>query len=111
MQHHNLRHESDGFKPQWETPEEGPGSPAGVKDAGEDESHGQESPVRELVAEGVICRAEWYLVAHKVNQETRWGDEENLHERVVDWHEVQEEIRVANQEDQQVDLLSLAREA
>jgi hypothetical protein len=59
----------------------------------------------------VTYRAEWLLVAHEIDDEGGRGDEEDLHERVVQADEVHKEVQVPNAKDYQVQLLSLAREA
>ena len=65
----------------------------------------------EFVAQRVVGCAEGDLVPHEVDKQGGGRDEENFHERVVDGHEVQEEVRVADKEHQKVDLLRLARQA
>ena len=107
VKHDDLWHESDSLKPQREAPAESPGGPASVQDASQDESHRNEDPVRELVTQGVIGRAERHLKLHEVDGQAGGCDEEDLHEGVVHGDEVHEQVRVAHQEHKQVDLLSL----
>ena len=66
--------------------------------------------MRELITKRVIRRAEGHLVPHEVNEQSRRTDEEDLHEGVVDGHEVEQQVRVAHQEHKQIDLLCLAGE-
>lgn len=66
--------------------------------------------MRELVAKCVVGGAEGLLGSHKVNNQGSGGDEEDLHEGVVDADEVHEEVHVSHAEDQQIDFLCFTRE-
>ena len=108
VKHDNLRDEGDGLKPDGEGPSEGPRGPACVKNASSDQSHwNQHLKVRELVAERVIRRAVGHLVLHEVEDERGQRDECDFHGGVINGNEVHEEISIAHQEDDQVDLLRL----
>ena len=109
VKHYDLGDEGDGFEPKRVAPHESPGAPASVEDDGEYERDGKKCPVRELIAHGVIGRAEGHLVLHQVDEQRSRRNEEEFHESVVDGDEVKEQVRVPNEEDQQVNLLSLAR--
>ena len=52
--------------------------------------------MRERVTKRIICCAEGFADAHQVDYESCRGNEEYLHERVVDADEIHEEIEVAN---------------
>lgn len=109
VEHDDLGDEGDRLEPDREGPEPGPGRPPRVQDAGQHGSHrDQDLEVRELVAERVVGGAVGHLVLHEVDDERCGRDEEDLHRRVVDADEVHEEVRVAHQEHDQVDLLRLA---
>ena len=122
VQHPDLRNEGNCLEPQAEAPGHLPGRPARVDDAGAHNRCRQEGQeMREVVARLVIglqlsvdlvtYRAEGLLVAHQVDDESRRGDEENLHHGVVHRHVVHEEVHVPRGEDDQIQLLGLAREA
>ena len=109
VKHDDLRDERDRLQPQRERPGESPGCPAGVQDACEDQSYGNQNlEVRELVAQGVVSRAVWDLVLHQVDNQRSRCDKEDFHQRVVHRHKVEEQIFVSHKEDEQVDLLGLA---
>ena len=109
VQHNDLWHEGDGFKPDAEGPGESPGGPPRVEDASQDGGHGQEHlEVRELITKRIVGRAVWHLILHKIDDEGCGRDEEDLHARVVNADEVHEQIRVSHQEHDQVDLLGFA---
>ena len=111
VEHDNLGDEGDGLEPNRERPEPGPGSPTCIQNAGEHSCDRDEHlKVRELVAKGVIGCAVGHLILHQVDDERRSCDEEDLHGGVVNADEVHEEVGVAHEEDDQVDLLRLARQ-
>jgi hypothetical protein len=70
-----------------------------------------EFPVRKISEEKGLGTygAEGFLVAHEVDDEGGRGDEEDLHEGVVQRDEVHEEVEVPHAKYQQVQLLSLTR--
>lgn len=92
VEHDDLGDEGDGLEPHGETQAEEPHwVPAHVDDARENQSHwDQDLEVRELIAKGVVGRAEGHLILHEVDDESRRRDEKELHQRVVDAHEVPE---------------------
>ena len=111
LQHNDLGNKRDSLQPQGEGPYDFPGSSSGVAESSQDSSRGQKDfPMRELVAKCVVGGAEGLLGSHKVNNQGSGGDEEDLHEGVVDADEVHEEVHVSHAEDQQIDFLGFTRE-
>ena len=76
-------------------------------DGAEDCDGDQDLEVWELIAESVISRAVWQPVPHQVDARSGARNEDDLHTRVVDTHEVHEEVHVPNTKDEQVNLLGL----
>ena len=107
VKHDDLGDEGDSLKPHREAKAEEPHwFPAHVDNAGKHECNwDQDLKVRELIAEGVVGGAEGHLVLHEVDDQGRRRDEEDLHQRIVDAHEVPEQVRVPDKEDDKVDLL------
>ena len=108
MQHDDLWDKCESFKPDAEAPREAPGGPPSVADnCAEDCDGDQDLDVWELIAECVISRAVWQPVPHEVDACSGARNEYDLHTRVVDAHEVHEEVHIANTKDEQVNLLGL----
>jgi len=109
LKHEELGEDSNGLKPDGKGPQDLGEGESVVENEGEDEAGSEEVFNFECVDGGVMRGSVFEL--HKVEDVAAAGDEEQLHDGIVDRYIAEEQVEIACQKDPHVETLCFERYA